>query len=80
MVVTKRSLYPVSTKLKGGYTGFTLFVCPSVYGIKSALYLQQYLSDLFHVCTSYQATSEGASRVKSVSKFKFKILVNSLNL
>ena len=31
-----------STKLKGGYTGFTLSVCPSVDRIMSALYLQQY--------------------------------------
>ena len=30
---------PTSTKLKGGYTGFTLSVCPSVDRIVSALYL-----------------------------------------
>ena len=31
-------------------------VCPSVDRIVSALYLQQYSSDPFHICTSYQAT------------------------
>ena len=40
------------------YTGFTLSVCPSVDRIVSALYLQQYSLDPFHICTSYQATSE----------------------
>ena len=40
-----------------------LSVCPSVDRIVSALYLQQYSSDPFHICTSYQATSEGVSRV-----------------
>ena len=45
-------------------------VCPSVDGIVSALYLQQYSLDPFHICTSYQATSEGVSRVMFVSKFK----------
>ena len=59
-----------STKLKGGYTGITLSVCPSVDRIVSALYLQQYSSDPFHICTSYQATSEGVWRVMPVSKFK----------
>ena len=39
-----------------------LSVCPSVDRIVSALYLQQYSSDLFHIYTSYQATSEGVSR------------------
>ena len=69
---------PASTKLKGGYTGITLSVCPSVRPsvcpsvdrIVSALYLQQYSSDPFHICTSYQATSEGVSRVMPVSIFK----------
>ena len=64
---------PASTKLIGGYTGITLSVCPSVDRIVSALYLQQYSSDPFHICTSYQATSEGVSRVMPVSKF-FKSL------
>ena len=61
---------PASTKLKGGYTGFTLSVCPSVDRIVSALYLQQYSSDPFHICTSYQATWEGVLRVMVVSKCK----------
>ena len=46
-----------------------LSVCPSVDRIVSTLYLQQYSSDPFHICTSYQATSEGVSRVMPVSKF-----------
>ena len=45
-------------------------VCPSVDRIVSALYLQQYSSDPFHICTSYQAISEGVSRVMFVSKLK----------
>ena len=69
---------PASTKLIEGYTGITLSVCPSVRlsvcpsvdRIVSALYLQQYSSDPFYICTSYQATSEGVSRVMPVSKFK----------
>ena len=60
---------PASTKLIGGYTGITLSVCPSVDRIVSALYLQQYSSDPFHINTSYQATSEGVSHVMPVSKF-----------
>ena len=47
-----------------------LSVSPSVDRIVSALYLQQYSSDPFHICTSYQATSEGVSRVMPVWKFK----------
>ena len=69
---------PASTNLKDGYTGITLSVCPSVClsvcpsvdRIVSALYLQQYSSDPFQICTSYQATSEGVSCVMPVSKFK----------
>ena len=38
-------------------------VCPSMDRIVTALYLQQYSSDPFHICTSYQATSEGVPRV-----------------
>ena len=45
-------------------------VCPSVDKMVSALYLQQYSLDPFHICTSYQATSEGVSGVMFVSKFK----------
>ena len=52
---------PASTKLKGGYTGITLSVCPSVDRMVSALYLQEYSSDPFHICTSYQATSESVT-------------------
>ena len=52
------------------YHLFRLSVCPSVDRIVSALYLQQYSLDPFHICTSYQATSEGVSRVMPVSKFK----------
>ena len=44
-------------------------VCSSVDRIVSTLYLQHNSSDQFHVCTSYQATLEGVSRVKFVSKF-----------
>ena len=47
-------------------------VCPFVDRIVYALYLQQYSSDPFHICTSYQATSEGVSRVQFFSKFKKK--------
>ena len=69
---------PASRKLIGGYTGITLSVCPSVRPsicpsvdrIVSALYLQEYSSDPFHFCTSYQATSESVSRVMPISKFK----------
>ena len=61
---------PASTKLKGGYTGITLSVCPSVDRIASALYLQQYSSDPFHICTSYQTTSEGVSHVMPVANSK----------
>ena len=45
-------------------------VCPSVDRIVSAPCLQQYSLDPFHICTSYQATSEGVSRVMFVSKLK----------
>ena len=55
-----------------------LSVCPSVDRIMSTLYLQQYSSDSFHICTSYQASWESVSRVMFVSKFKnSKILANS---
>ena len=68
--VYKVIIPPASTKLKGGYTGITVSVCPSVDRIVSALYLQQYSSDPFHICTSYRATSEGVSHVMPISKFK----------
>ena len=47
-----------------------LSVCPSVDRILSNLYLQQYSSDPFHICTSFQATSEGVTRIMFISKFK----------
>ena len=52
----------------------------SVYRNVSALYLQQYLlgGSISYLHLSYQATSEGVSRVKFISKFE--LLVNSLNL
>ena len=40
-----------------------LSACPSVDGIKSALYLPQYPSDPFHFYISYQPTPGGASSV-----------------
>ena len=43
-------------------------VCPSVDRMVSALYLQQYLSDLFHISISYQATTEGVLRVLFLTK------------
>ena len=62
-------LYPHFNEVERGYTGFTLSVCPSVDRIVSALYLQQYSLDPFHICTSYQATSEDVLRVMLVTKF-----------
>ena len=47
-----------------------LSVCPCVDRIMSALYLQQYSSDPFHICTTIPATLEGVSHVMFVSKFK----------
>ena len=47
-----------------------LSICPSVDRIVSALCLQQYSSDPFHICTSYHATSKSMPRVKFVSQFK----------
>ena len=55
---------PLQRSWKGG---ILVSPCPSVDRIVSALYLQQYSSDPFHICTSYQATSEGVSRVMFVS-------------
>ena len=61
---------PGFNEVERGYTGFTLSVCPSVDRIVPALYLKQYFLDPFHICTSYQATSEGVSRVMFVPKLK----------
>ena len=50
-------IHPTSTKLKGGYAGFTLSVCPSVDRVLSALYLQQYWldsSDFAHLIKQFQ--------------------------
>ena len=43
-------------------------VCPSVDRMVSALYLQQYLSDPFHISISYQATTEGVLHVLFLTK------------
>ena len=59
-------------KLKGD---ILLSHCPSVDRIVSALYLQQYLPDPFHICSSYQATSEDVFKFK-----KNEILANCLNM
>ena len=47
-----------------------LSVCPSEDRIVSILYLQQYLLDLFHICATYQATSESVLLVMFVSKLR----------
>ena len=67
-------------EVERGYTGITLSVCPSVDRIVSALYIQQYLLDPFHICTSYQATSEGVVCNVYFKTKKIEILANSLNL
>ena len=66
------SLYPpLQWSWKGGIlVGILVSPCLSVNRIVSALYLQQYSSDPFHICTSYQATSGDVSYVMFVSKFK----------
>ena len=63
---------PASTKLKGGYTGFTLSVCPSVRSVSSTI-----LTDPFHICTSYPSNFRRC--VACNVCFKIEILVNSLN-
>ena len=84
MTPAKLSLYPpLQRSWKGGILvspcpsvrlsicpSVRLSFCPSVDRIVSALYLQQYSSDPFHICTSYQATSERVSRVMPVSTLK----------
>ena len=47
-----------------------LFVWLSVDRMVSALYLKRYSSDPFHICTSYQATSEGGLRIMFVSNIE----------
>ena len=83
---------PASTKLKGGYTRFTLSVClfrPSAHlsvclsvdRMESALYIQQYLPDPFDMYISYQTTLESIFRFKVLFKIKkLEILTNSLDL
>ena len=57
-----------------------LSFCPSVDRIVSNVGLQQYSSDPFHICTSYQATWEGVLLIMPFSKFKslkfWRILCN----
>ena len=72
-LVVQLYIFDNYTKLKGGYTGFTLCVCLIVRQWTETCLLcifNKYSSDPFHICTSYQATSEGVPRVKFVSKFK----------
>ena len=67
------SYTPASTKFRGGILVSPCpSVCSSVDTTVSALYLQQYLSDPFYICSSYQVTSEGVSRVNFVSKLKVR--------
>ena len=61
-------LYPMLQRSWKG--GILVSPCLSVDRIASTLYLQQFLWDPFHICTSYRATSEGVSRVMFVWKFK----------
>ena len=70
---------PASTKLKGGYTGFTLSICPSVHpSVCPSVRLWTELCPLcifnntcqIHFIFAHQATSVGVSRVMLVSKFK----------
>ena len=68
---------PCFNEVERGVYWFHL-VRPSVDRIVSVLYLQQYSSDPFHICTPYQETSEGVSHVKFISKLKN--VANSLNL
>ena len=56
---------PTSTKLS-----VCLSFCPSVDGIVTVLYLQQYLLDAFYIHISYQATSEGVTYIYFFSKFQ----------
>ena len=72
-----------SMKLKGGilislcpsvFPSVSLSFCPSFHPsvdkIVSALYLQQYSPDTFHIYTSYQETSEGVLHVKLFFKIQ----------
>ena len=71
----------VINEVEGGGGGGVILIspcpfCSSVDRIMSALHLQQYLLDPFPIYTSYQATSEGVSPLRS----EFEFLANSLNL
>ena len=69
---------PASTKLKEGYTGITLSVCPFVDRIVSALYLQQYSSDPYlHILSNFRRCVACNARFEIQ---KFEILANFLNL
>ena len=63
-------LYPQLKRIWKG--GILVSPCPSVHLWTELcpLCIQQYLSDPFYICTSYQATWEGVSSVMFVSKFK----------
>ena len=67
-VETHHSDRPLGGQRGGGFRWliFISSVRQSVDKIVSALYLQQYLADPFHICTSYQANSEGVWLVKFV--------------
>ena len=65
-------IIPPLNEVEGGYTVFTLSICPSVDRILSGLYLLQYSLDPFNIYTSYQATSEGVSPVKFFFVFFFQ--------
>ena len=73
-----------TTKLLGGYIGFTPSVRPSVrpfvphsYPLCSA-YSSEFWLDPFHIYTAYQATSEGVSHVKFIAKFEFLAFFKNL--
>ena len=53
-------------------------VCPSVDRIVSALYLQQYSLDPFHICTSNFRRCAACNVCLKIKKFE--ILANSLNV
>ena len=79
--IVKIIILPASMKLKGGYTvlisccpSVRLSIHPSVNRIVSALYLQQYLLDPFHIYTSYPTTSEGMSCESFCKIHEFKNL------
>ena len=66
---------PLHNEVVGGYTGFTLSVCPSVRPT-STLYRLQFWLDPFHIYSSYQATSDGVSRKKFLEKINIWIFGN----